>query len=122
MSMLFPESAQARPEGASRGFHQGEYWVNAAGEWVRIDSMAIGYIENVMAMLKRTAVQRATVEAWRMEGYRAFAPDGAYEACAYEMERMLADPESLIKNTTLYRALRKRRKSLRKQLKKAGLA
>lgn len=106
-----------RPAGARSGLHQGEWWVDARGEWLRIESMPLGHIESVMALLVRRASAYAFREGMRMCSYAADASEHAADAIDAEMDAMDRNPEKWLKGTALYRALKRRRKTLRKTAK-----
>lgn len=112
-NMLFPPP---KPEGACSGLHQGEWWVDVNRQWHKVDEMTLGHVENVMAMLRSRAAVLALIETWGMYGYAATAPDGAANAIELEIAEIEANPLAWLKSTTLYRALKKRRKKLRKAI------
>lgn len=114
--LLFRE--YEKPAGARLGVHQGEWWVTAVDEWLRIEEMPLGHVESVMRMLVHRAPSLADREWWRAADYIPGAGDMAADRIEREMDEMMRDPERWLKSTTLYRALKKRRKVLRKQLKK----
>lgn len=118
-ALLFPPS---KPEGAREGFYQRDWWRDSAGHWHKIAEMNVGHVTNVLAFLLRRADIYAMREVWQMERYAATAPDGAYSAITAEIRVIEEDPEAWLSSTPLYRALKKRQKSIIKELKKAGKA
>ena len=115
-SLLFPPK---KPEGAKGGLHQGAWWVDARGEWLRIDEMSYGYVENVMALLRSRATTLAIRETWPMYAYAINAPDMAADAIEQEIRVIERDPLAWLKTTKLYRALKRRRKYLKKAMENA---
>lgn len=116
-SLLFPP---AKPEGAREGFYQDEWWRDSAGQWHKIAEMNVGHVTNVLAFLLRRADIYAMRYTWSMYSYAADASDAAADAIEMEISAIERDPKAWIKSTPLYRALKKRRKSIIKALKKAG--
>lgn len=109
-----------RPEGAREGVHQGEWWVDVNHQWHKINGMTLGHVENVMALLRSRATVLAMRQTWAMHDYAANAPDGAYYAVTREIEEIERNPLAWLKSTTLYRALKKRRKKLKRAIKKSA--
>lgn len=119
MSSLFPPKIQPAPEpGASNGLHQGKWWIDAQGRWRRIAEMELTHVENVMKLLVSRAALYAMRETWPMYDYAVTAPDGAADGIEQEIAHIERNPEAWLKSTNLYRALKKRRKGLKREMKK----
>lgn len=118
-ALLFPP---ARPEGAREGFYQAEWWRDSAVHWHKIAEMNVGHVTNVLAFLLRRADIYAMRYTWQMLGWAANAGEHAADEIEAEADAIMRDPEAWLKSTPLYRALKKRRKTLRKAIKKAAKA
>lgn len=120
MSSLFPPKIAPAPEpGADRGLHQGQWWIDGQGQWRRIADMELRHVENVMKLLVSRAEICAMHATWSMYSYATIAPDGAANAVEQEIRVIESDPVVWLKSTNLYRALKARRKYLRKVAKRA---
>lgn len=107
------------PPGAHFSLHQGKWWVDITGQWLKIDEMSLGHVENVMALLLRRSVSAASMEIVKLDFIRwNDASDGVFWGLVNEIASIQANPERWMKSTRLYLALKARRKSLRKAIKK----
>lgn len=108
-----------RPEGAQCHLYQGEWWRDVTGQWHKIDEMTLGHVENVMTMLLRDARRYAFTYTMGMIGHLAHMGEHAADALERELDEIESNPDVWLKSTPLYRALKKRRKKLKREIKKA---
>lgn len=109
-----------RPEGAQCHLYQSEWWRDVTSQWHKIDEMTLGHVENVMTMLLRDARRYAFTYTMGMIGHLAHMGEHAADALERELDEIESNPDVWLKSTTLYRALKKRRKALRREIKKAA--
>lgn len=108
-----------RPEGAQCHLYQGEWWRDVTSQWHKIDEMTLGHVENVMVMLLREARRHAFTYTMGMIGHLAHMGENAADALERELDEIQSNPDVWLKSTPLYRALKKRRKNLKREIEKA---
>ena len=111
---LMPEDAPSTPLSA---LGQGKYW-RTVHHCVPVEKMSLDYIESAMAFLVRNAELIAASYTLPMYSYAVTASECAADSIEREIGTIESDPVRWIKSTELYRALKKRRKKLRKEAAK----
>jgi hypothetical protein len=118
MSLLFPPPPpEDAPDAVGEQMNQGKYWVNGFGEALLIDRMTPGHVENCMAMMIRKSSILTHIATGPMWSYSIHVGDAAHDSIMSMIDEIESDSEKWVKSTPLYRALKKRRKALRKAAK-----